>query len=30
MAVGAVKAIVQFATNPSYWEKTTHGLAAKA
>ena len=27
MALGAVKALVQLVTAPSYWEKTTHGLA---
>jgi cellulose synthase/poly-beta-1,6-N-acetylglucosamine synthase-like glycosyltransferase len=27
MALGAIKAIVQLVTAPSYWEKTTHGLA---
>jgi len=26
MAVAAVKALVQLVINPSYWEKTTHGL----
>ncbi len=27
MWLAAVKALVQLVTNPSYWEKTTHGLA---
>lgn len=26
MAVGALKAAIQLVTNPSYWEKTVHGL----
>jgi hypothetical protein len=26
MSVAAVKALVQLVINPSYWEKTTHGL----
>jgi cellulose synthase/poly-beta-1,6-N-acetylglucosamine synthase-like glycosyltransferase len=26
MAVAAIKALVQLVINPSYWEKTTHGL----
>ena len=29
MWVAAVKAVVQLIRNPSYWEKTTHGLHAK-
>jgi hypothetical protein len=26
MSVAAVKAVLQLATAPSFWEKTTHGL----
>lgn len=29
MWVAAVKAVVQLIRNPSYWEKTAHGLHAK-
>ena len=28
--VAAIKAVVQLIRNPSYWEKTAHGLHAKA
>jgi hypothetical protein len=29
MSVAAVKAVVQLVQDPSYWEKTTHGLLAR-
>lgn len=30
MSVAAAKATYQLIVNPSYWEKTSHGLAANA
>jgi glycosyltransferase XagB len=30
MSIAAAKAILQLATTPSFWEKTTHGLVAEA
>lgn len=28
MSMAALKAVIQLAVQPSYWEKTTHGLDA--